>query len=509
MRESPGEQVWIRLCRVCGAQHEHAQASCLQCRVTLPAAVSVYRVGAKISHKYQITALLGYGAMGVVYEAEHLLLKKKVALKYMHPALFSDEKILQRFHREALTTASIDHPNALRVIDLEMNHGAPILVTEFLQGQDIEKCLRQEESFPPERMVDLLSQALSALHSAHQRGIIHRDIKPNNLFVSQRNEREHVTVIDFGIAKILEPSPDLEGLTTRGTLIGTPAYMSPEQINNKEIDARADVWSIGVVLYQMLFGRLPFEGANQMGTVLAVLHNKPDFGMLEIEQGQRRALGELCQRALSQDRTKRPASAEAFRVELQSIIHNTQEAKPIGEQPRPTPKRSLMPLLTGMSVGAALFFFLWPSAKQEPTTPIQVIKPVVVESAPIAATAPQIPSSDEIKREEPVSAPVKEAPQKTKPAGASTKKSASVPAGQNKFTYAKSLVLARQFKDAAPLLEEVVKEGPNNSSAHRWLGDAYKALGKKSLAKQQWQKFLALSPSHPDARKVQADIDEL
>ena len=475
----------------------------------------MYQVGSRLKEKYQITALLGHGAMGIVYAAEHLLLKRRVALKCLHPSLLNDEKIALRFHREALSAAAIEHPNVLQVLDLEAtSDGAPILVTELLEGKDLDKCLRQGESFSPERIVNLLSQTLSALGAAHQQGIIHRDIKPHNLFLSTQQGAEHLTIIDFGIAKILEPTPEATALTTRGITIGTPAYMSPEQINAEPLDPRADLWSVGVILYQLLYGRRPFDAPSSMGIALNVLKKAPDFSEINDRPGFYQELGELCRRALSKEREGRPASAAAFREEVLDILARSQRPTPRGiEGARPAARHARL-LWAGLGAGAlgALLLLALPLRSIPLTTAtslgVTLSAPPVTSSAP--ASQPQAPLSQPVALLAPEPTTTKNPNKNKPPKGKSpTTEAPTLPAGQNKFSYAKGLVLSRKYQEAVPLLEEVVKEQPQNDSAHRWLGDAYLGLKKKSQARQQWQEFLDLNPTHPDARKVKADIEAL
>jgi serine/threonine-protein kinase len=220
-------------------------------------------VGMTLSGKYRIDARLNEGGMGTVYRGTHVLMDKTVAIKVLRPSLAADEKIVARFSREARAASRISHPNALSVTDFgEDETGHVFLVMEFLSGKTLKHVIREEGPLPLARVVDISRQIGDALHAAHEQGVVHRDLKSDNIMLLDTVTGDYAKVLDFGIAKINEPDGAVDtNLTAPNLVIGTPQYMSPEQCSQDgEIDARSDIYSFGVILYEMLVGHVPFSG---------------------------------------------------------------------------------------------------------------------------------------------------------------------------------------------------------------------------------------------------------
>ncbi len=224
-------------------------------------------VGSTLASKYRLVELIGTGAMGRVYRAQHLALESEVAVKLLNPELAGDPQTVRRFQTEARAASRLRHPNTIQILDFgQSDTGILFLVMVYLRGRTLANVI-EEERMTPRRIRDLLGQALAALDEAHAMGVVHRDFKPENIFIEMlRTGKEHVKVLDFGIAKLRgEADPNL---TSRGAVCGTPEYMSPEQIRGEELDARSDVYAAGVVLYEMLTGTRPFE---THGAVIEIL----------------------------------------------------------------------------------------------------------------------------------------------------------------------------------------------------------------------------------------------
>ncbi len=235
------------------------------------------KVGDLIAGKYRLEKVAGEGGMGIVYAAQHLVLRQRVAVKVLLPDAATSELVVERFAREAQAAARIQSEHVARVMDAGSTAtGAPFLVMEYLEGCDLEELLSVEGPLPLSDVVDYLMQSLEALAHAHAVGLVHRDIKPANLFLACRPDGGNVIkMLDFGISKAMRSTPEQKVLTGQAVL-GSPVYMSPEQLRNaKDIDARADIWSLGVVAYELLTGKPPFDGEGVGEIFAAILEKDP------------------------------------------------------------------------------------------------------------------------------------------------------------------------------------------------------------------------------------------
>src|SRR5256712_6358504 len=208
---------------------------------------------------------MGRGGMGKFSRARHGARDRLVCLKMLKPTLLEDSSVVGRFEREALAASRLNHPNSIQVLDFGRNDtdGSLYIVMEYVQGKDLRLVLRDEWPLEEARLCNIMAQVLSALGEAHAHNVIHRDLKPENIMVEQRRDQtEFVKVLDFGIAKILDS--DMPGLTRNDVVCGTPQYMAPEQATGSQLDARCDLYAVGVILYQMATGHLPFDGQNSM-----------------------------------------------------------------------------------------------------------------------------------------------------------------------------------------------------------------------------------------------------
>ena len=231
-----------------------------------------------VSH-YRILSKLGGGGMGIVYEAEDLRLGRHVAIKFIPENLAGDSKTMERFLREARAASVLNHPSICTIHEVEEHNGQPFIVMEKLEGQSL-KQLIHGQPLGIEQLLDIAIQVCDALAVSHAKGIIHRDIKPANIFFTSSGQTK---VLDFGLAKLIrdgklamsEETPLEDSLTAVGVIPGTAVYMSPEQARSDELDPRSDLFSFGVVLYEMATGKKPFAGSNVVMTLDAVLHQKP------------------------------------------------------------------------------------------------------------------------------------------------------------------------------------------------------------------------------------------
>jgi eukaryotic-like serine/threonine-protein kinase len=262
----------MKTCPKCGVEYPDSTTLCPADGVALEKADDSL-LGQILAGKYRIDERLKEGGMGAVYKGTHILMEKTVAIKVLHPSFAADEKIVARFSREARAASRISHPNALSVTDFgEHENGIVFLVMEFLNGKTLKALIRDEGPLPLARVVDIMRQVGDALSVAHAQGVVHRDLKSDNIMLLSTAAGDHAKVLDFGIAKITEPEGGHDAsLTAPNLVIGTPQYMSPEQCSqDREIDARSDIYSFGVILYEMLVGHVPFSGDS--ATIVMMKH---------------------------------------------------------------------------------------------------------------------------------------------------------------------------------------------------------------------------------------------
>jgi serine/threonine protein kinase len=274
--------------------------------------------------------------MGTVFEAEHLLLGRSVAVKVLHPNLAPSKDSVRRFHREARAAGCIGHPNVCEVHDLDvMEDGTPYMVMEKLVGHTLSRRMAVEGRLPLFELVEVLLQVLSALAAAHERGIVHRDIKPDNVFLAKRTGCSALAkLLDFGVSKIVLPAaPGAErevDLTRRGMVMGTPHYMSPEQARgDRDLDPRVDLYACGVILYEGLTGQRPFAAARQADLLRDILHAQPR-PVRELRRALPSGFEIILARSMARDRDDRYRSAIEFQGDLRGLRERLrQEPAPI------------------------------------------------------------------------------------------------------------------------------------------------------------------------------------
>jgi serine/threonine protein kinase len=273
--------------------------------------------GKLLSGSYRLEREVGQGGMGEVYEAQHLPLGRRVAVKVLHPHLASDPVLLERFRREAEAAAGLGHPNIVQVTDFCHQPEEPVfMVLEYLSGWSLKECLDSEQRLEPTRAAFIASQVLSALEATHAAGIVHRDLKPANVFLTEiSGVRDIVKVLDFGIAKLTGDATATQ-VTRTGAVVGTPAYMSPEQARGREVDHRADIYAVGATLYRMLTGSDPFSAPNFNAMMFAITDHEP-LPIPELSPEVPAGLVAVVERAMQKDPADRYQQAGEMRAALQ------------------------------------------------------------------------------------------------------------------------------------------------------------------------------------------------
>ncbi len=274
-----------------------------------PQSLLELRPGSVLEEKYRLESPIGQGNFGTVYRATHLTLKRPVALKVFSRGIQTGGSGA-RFRREAISACRIDHPNAVKVLDLSVTSGgAPFLVMELLEGRSLAEELRREGCLTLARCVELLAPICDVLSEAHDLGIVHRDVKPQNIFLHQGRQGEVVKMLDFGIAKLIDDSALEEKVTLDG-LVGTPTYMAPERFSGGACDAGADIYSLGVMLYEMLTGRRPFESEGDLFKLIVLHMDESPVPPSELRPELSPAIEQVVLDALAKESDQRPSAAD-------------------------------------------------------------------------------------------------------------------------------------------------------------------------------------------------------
>ncbi|HSF99529.1 MAG TPA: protein kinase [Vicinamibacterales bacterium] len=277
------------------------------------------RIGTLLAGKYQVEARIGRGGMGTIYRATHRMLGKPVAIKLINPDVGISSEMAARFEREARAASNLNHPNIATVHDLgQLEDGTLYMVMEFIEGDTLKAVIGRDGPMPPARIVRLLGQIVSALAAAHRNGIVHRDLKPQNIMVTRdAGGHEVAKLLDFGIAKTMDDAATQ--LTATGLSLGTPQYMAPEQANGGQVDGRSDIYALGVILYEMLIGEVPFEATSTPAVLVKHLTEQPAPPSkrrpdLHLPAG----LEAIALRSLEKDPAKRFQSAEDLQAALEA-----------------------------------------------------------------------------------------------------------------------------------------------------------------------------------------------
>jgi eukaryotic-like serine/threonine-protein kinase len=312
----------LKICPQCGTEYELDQRFCPKDGTTLRTQGGTNDlVGSIVADRYHVLRKLGEGGMGQVYLAEHVKMGRKSAVKVMNPGMMHDADAISRFNREAANASRISHPNVAAVYDFgETGNGLIYLAMEFVDGPPLTQLIEQQGSLPPLRAADIARQVAEALAVAHDMGIVHRDLKPDNIMVTKnRDGTDLVKVVDFGIAKAA--NSEAQKVTKTGFVVGTPEYMSPEQLAGDPLDGRSDIYTLALVTFNMLTGTLPFPSESAQETMIMRLTDKPKR-LSDMKPGTTWTpeVQAVMDRALERDAARRYQSASEFGRELYRAV---------------------------------------------------------------------------------------------------------------------------------------------------------------------------------------------
>ncbi|MBN1222381.1 MAG: protein kinase, partial [Candidatus Aminicenantes bacterium] len=289
--ENPDDTIY---CGKCGGPLKPAERASVT--KTLITTKESLQKGSTVAERYRILEELGRGGMGVVYKAEDTKLKRTVALKFLPPELTHISEVKERFMREAQAAAALDHPNICTVYEFDQTEETSFISMAYIEGQSLKKKI---ESGPlePDQALRIATQVAEGLQAAHKKGVVHRDIKSANIMVTEDNQAK---IMDFGLARMTGGTL----ITKDGTTMGTIAYMSPEQARGDEVEHRADIWSLGVVLYEMFTGQLPFKGDHDQSVVYSILNKQPK-PIKDLRSEVPISIGQVVAKALEKNPDKR------------------------------------------------------------------------------------------------------------------------------------------------------------------------------------------------------------
>ena len=351
-------------------------------------------IGRVIAGRYRMLEKLGQGGMGAVYKGQHIRMQRLTAIKILTSDLASNEEFIARFQREAEMASQIDHPNAVSIYDFgEAEDGLIYLAMEFVDGRPLSDIMKREGSLPLDRVVRITKQAAGALGAAHALGIIHRDFKPDNIMVCDKPGRsDWVDVVDFGIAKRAAADSQQPGLTQAGYVLGTPLYMSPEQVSGEDLDPRSDLYSLALVVYEMLSGDLPFDGATTQSKMVKRLLEPPRLiSHIRPQLNLPPAVEDVILRALARAPNDRYSSTNEFAEALERAARREPITQPERIATHPHQAQTTVPMSALHSAPTPVANHdapTWPAIAQPPGSPAAPdYKPREPEPAPIRTSA--------------------------------------------------------------------------------------------------------------------------
>jgi len=496
----------LKICPTCSTQYPANERFCPRDGTALRTQGSgTDLVGAILAERYHVLKKLGEGGMGQVYLAEHVKMGRRSAVKVMHPAMVNDADAIGRFNREAANASRINHPNVAGIYDFgETRDGLVYLAMEFIEGETLTDLLKASGALPPQRAAEIARQTAEALNVAHDMGIVHRDLKPDNIMITKDHDgNDCVKVVDFGIAKAA--GSEAQNVTRTGMVVGTPEYMSPEQLSGDRLDGRSDLYSLGLVAFNMLTGKLPFPSDTTQSSMIARLTERPKpLAFMKDDVSWPPELQTVMDKALERDVSLRYQKAREFgRALVEAARHvatrpsaaeGTRQMEPVQVSPPQvvaTPRHSAAPsaggsrtpmLVGGMAVlvamAAGAYFMTRPDAGA--TSGTNAAGPTVAAAGAPVAAAPA-PSA---------TAPAERPP----PAATSASDSAALSEELKRaLTLASSESSARRALTEADRLASRVSLAEDRVMVEMVRAQAYGTLGQDSRSCQALRDGVAVS----------------
>lgn len=445
-------------------------------------------IGRIIDEKYKILERLGDGGMGSVYKAEHLLMSRTVALKILRRSLADDaenDEFVRRFQVEARTASKINHPNAVTIHDFGLEGDSPYLVMEFNEGRSLKDVLAETGPLAVPHVISIMSQVCEAIDEAHSHGIVHRDLKPDNIMISKKRDgSDFAMVLDFGIAKILSGGGKDTRLTKTGSVIGTPRYMSPEQVVSGEIDARSDIYSLGVILYEMLTGDVPFDADSAMQLMMKHINETPKpIREFKPELNISEEIEAVVAKALAKDPAERPQSVLEFRAELRRAAGVASGTFPGIEGSGTFAQSSFAKSASPRRAKSARFS--WPLAVVLSLIVISALAGVFIFGR---GHASKVSSANGEPRKTAGQETPPETPDAESVAGESQLDADLIEQGAEQMS-------SGNYMQAVSLLEEALKLYPENPIVYKKLATCYTNLGRDEEALKYYREAVAKDPT--------------